>query len=110
MGSKSSRKSGTKKLPTVEQEKTKKVFDKETKLKVADMFVKVLVPRLKSGTIGSKQIFKILARELTHRVLSKRGANINLEEVENMTSKFFTLNENILTENDAKVKPRLFSV
>ena len=42
-------------------------IDKETKLKIADMLVKVLVPRLKSGEIGSKSIFKILARELTHR-------------------------------------------
>ena len=43
--------------------------EKANKLKVADVLVKLLVPFLKNGHIACKSSFKVLARELTHRVL-----------------------------------------
>ena len=43
--------------------------EKANKLKVADVLVKLLVPSLKNGHIACKSSFKVLARELTHRVL-----------------------------------------
>lgn len=84
-------------------------IEKEEKLKIADLFVKVLVPRLKSGEIGSKEIFKVLARELTHRVLEVQGPKAQIDDVKVIVKKFFDTNKKILDEKVAKSASRSFN-
>lgn len=79
--------------------------DKKTKMKTADLAVKVLVPHFKNGLIASKEVFKFVAREMTHVIL-KRDSNRaqSAEFHKRFFAAFFKSSGIIFSEEDAKKK------
>ena len=66
----------TGKLGTTEVEKSAKskskksvVNDQEAKKRVADLVIKCLMPHYKANQIASRDLFKSLARNISHRIL-----------------------------------------
>lgn len=82
---------------------------KEMKKKIADEFIQVLLPYNKSGVISSKMVFKVLARELTHKVLKQVAAGRKLEP-KSVAEKFFQKHPIIQTEEEAKLILKVFRV
>jgi len=82
---------------------------KEMKKKIADEFIQVLLPYNKSGVIASKPVFKVLARELTHKVLKQVAAGRKLEP-KSVAETFFQKHPIIQTEEEAKLILRVFRV
>jgi len=74
----------------------------EHKEKIAKMLHYFLPHRLKSGQISSKTIYKVLIRELTHRVLVEKGHTIAMKEVEGIVNSIFVMNKSISDEEQAK--------
>ena len=66
--------------------------EKANKLKVANVFVKLLVSFLKNGAIAFKSSFKVLSRELTHWVLQAReaGEGISSNRAQSIITDFFS--------------------
>jgi hypothetical protein len=81
--------------------------DKAMKIKTADAVVKVLVPYFKQGMVGSKEIFKFMARELTHTLL-KHGKVADDSNFNSHVDKFFGAHGIVCSESDAKKKIALF--
>ena len=75
--------------------------DPKEKKKVADVFVAYLTPYLKSERIESKQAFKILARDLTHMVVSS-GIEMTRERVKSTVASFFKVNTDTVREDTVK--------
>ena len=80
---------------------TSLAHDPKEKKKVADVFVAYLTPYLKSERIESKQAFKILARDLTHMVVSS-GIEMTRERVKNTVASFFKVNTDTVREDTVK--------
>lgn len=82
---------------------------KELKVKVADELIQVLLPFRQTGRIGDKAMFKVIARELTHKVLkySKCPAKLNLKE---LAERFFSCSPEIKSEEDAKKLVKSFKL
>ena len=98
--------------PTPAKRNSKTLNEKEMKklkLKIADEFIQMLVPFKKSGVIDSKPVFKILARELTHRVL-KLGRSAEKVSVKSVTEKFFQKHPVIHSEEEAKQFVKVFKI
>jgi len=74
--------------------------DKAAKLKTADNVVKVLVPHFKKGMIASKEVFKFVARELTHALL-RRSTPVDHGVY---AAAFFSSSGIVLSEQDARDK------
>ena len=68
-----------------------------------------MIPFKKSGVIDSKPVFKILARELTHRVL-KLGSSAEKVSVKSVTEKFFQKYPSIQSEEQAKQFVKVFKI
>ena len=83
--------------------------EKANKLKVADVLVKLLVPFLKNGHIACKSSFKVLARELTHRVLKAREG-ISSTRAQSIVTDFFSQQREAVKEERVKVLVRNFTV
>ena len=83
--------------------------EKANKLKVADVLVKLLVPFLKNGHIACKSSFKVLARELTHRVL-QAGEGISSTRAQSIVTDFFSQQREAVKEERVKVLVRNFTV
>ena len=79
--------------------------DKKAKMATADIVVKVLVPYFKKGLIASKEVFKFVAREMTHVLMKKSSP----ESYGKYVDKFFKTQGIILSEDDAKKKIEKFS-
>merc|ERR1712183_775043 len=78
---------------SLKEKSRKESEEKANKLKVADVLVKLLVPFLKNGSIACKSTFKVLARELTHRILQAGlggGAGISSSEAQIIVMNFFS--------------------
>ena len=86
--------------------------EKANKLKVADVLVKLLVPFLKNGDIACKSSFKVLARELTHRVLQAgvAGDGISSTRAQSIVTDFFSQQREAVKEENVKVLVRNFTV
>ena len=86
--------------------------EKVNKLKVADVLVKLLVPFLKNGHIACKSSFKVLARELTHRVLQAgvAGEGISGTRAQGIVMDFFSKQSEPVTEEKVKSLVRNFTV
>ena len=76
--------------------------EKKVKMKTADQVVKALVPHFKAGMIASKEVFKFVARELTH-VLLQEG-EMPRRDLDSYVNQLFTATGIILTEEDARRK------
>jgi hypothetical protein len=78
------------------------------KTATADMVIKILVPYFKQGRIASKEVFKFLAREMTHVLLEKRSA-ADSSYVSRSITTFFKNNSSIVYSTDeAKERVELF--
>ncbi len=86
-----------------EKAKDQQQLDKKAKMEIADHVVKVLVPHFKDGMIASKEVFKSVARELTH-VLLQRKDSLQKGFYSKYVSVFFKSSGIILNEEDAKKK------
>ena len=84
-----------------QSEKIKSKEAKKSKSETADILVKLLVPYFKKGKIGSKDVFKITARELTHNIL-KKSTQICKSDYSNFVDKFFASSGVLLSEDDVK--------
>jgi len=73
---------------------------KKLKVKIADEMIEVLLPFKQKGIISSKPVFKILARELTHKIL-KLGSDAAKLDTKSMAKKFFQKNQIIHSEEEA---------
>lgn len=87
---------------------------KQRKQSLADEFIKVLWPHLKQGRIGSKTVFKMLARELTHKVLEQekkmKGGSSSREEVRaaEVVARLFAVNGKVQSDEEAKALLKVF--
>ena len=79
----------------------------EKKMEIADLLVKLLVPYLKNGKITDKPSFKVLAREFTH-LLIKSG--VSSRKIEKLIAKFFSMQAQSVSEANAKILVRKFSL
>ena len=96
------------KTPSLNKKKEASTSSKEMKcqkLETADLLVKVLVPYLKSGQICDKPSFKVLAREFTHLMIKSQ---VSSSQIGNLVAKFFSAQNNNVTENSAKHLVRTF--
>ena len=96
------------KTPSLNKKKEASTSSKDMKcqkLETADLLVKVLVPYLKSGQICDKPSFKVLAREFTHLMIK---AQVSSSQIGNLVAKFFSAQNNNVTENSAKHLVRTF--
>ena len=74
-------------------------------MRTADQVVKVLVPHFKAGMIASKELFKFVARELTHVLLQRRGRGWSQEgDLVGYAEELFRTSGIILCEEDARRK------
>ena len=89
-------------LGSKHEEKT----DKNAKKAAADVIVKLLLPHFKSGKIGSKQVFKYVAREFTHTLLDCNKNN--LDSYPKYVEKFFGKISVLATESEANNKIQSF--
>jgi len=97
------------KTPSLSKKKEASTSSKEIKcqkLETADLLVKVLVPYLKSGQISDKPSFKVLAREFTHLMIKSQ---VSSSQIGNLVAKFFSAQNNNVTEKSAKHLVRTFS-
>jgi len=76
--------------------------DKAAKLKTADGVVKALAPYFKKGMIASKEVFKLVARELTHVILRRPPSTA--ADPSAFVAAFFSKSGIVLSEADAKTK------
>ena len=77
------------------------------KKSTADAVIKVLVPHFKSGKVASKQVFKFMAREMTH-VFVERGIKADGKFFGKYMESFFCSNAIVYSEDDARSKIRGF--
>ena len=87
-----------------ESKKQKSSPDKKVKMETADAIVKVLVPFFKKGLIASKEVFKFVAREITHVVLNRKDFIQSSDFFSKYVSTFFKSSGIILSEAEAKSK------
>ena len=57
------------------KDKVAKEKSGKEKKRFADLVVQLLVPYFKRGRIASKEVFKFLAREMTHVMMADNGDN-----------------------------------
>jgi len=101
-----------KKIEHKRKEEVDSSYDKTLKLKIADVLVKLLVPFLKNGDIACKASFKLLARELTHRLLQSGIASSGLSstKAQCVVTDFFSQQKEAVTEERVKTLVRNFTV
>ena len=58
-----------------DKDKVAKEKSGKEKKRFADLVVQLLVPYFKRGRIASKEVFKFLAREMTHVMMADNGDN-----------------------------------
>ena len=79
----------------------------DKKMEIADLLVKLLVPYLKNGKITDKPSFKVLAREFTHLLIKSR---VSSSKIEKLIAKFFSMQAKSVSEANAKILVREFSI
>ncbi len=80
--------------------------DKKAKKEIADAMIKLLVPHFKNGQIADKATFKIVARHMTHKLISEK--HIARGMYKEFLKRFFTRNGTIKSESDARKKISAF--